>query len=86
MDSKDKAEFTGNDNYGKPKTDYIAKIEAKTDEELETECESKIWLSAYASNNRRSDYHWHVDACYKECVSRNKPEIYDRAFKDASQG
>lgn len=40
-----------------------------------------IWLSAYASNNPRSDYHWQCDACYDECKKRGKEDIYNRAHK-----
>ena len=28
------------------------------------ETERMIWLSAFANNNPRSDYHWRCDACY----------------------
>ncbi len=78
--------FTGNGNDGKPKAEYIAKLRGMTDEALRTECESKIWLSAYANNNRRSDYHWQADVCQAVCVERNKPEIYKRAFKSVLEG
>ena len=82
------SEYTGKDNYGKPKSEYIAKIAAMSDEQLQSECESKIWLSAYANNNPRSDYHWHVDACYDECAKRGKGDIYKNAYKsvEASVG
>lgn len=76
--------YTGNDNYGKPKNDYLVRIASKSDDELLEETETKIWLSAYANNNPRSDYHWHCDACYDECMKRGKPEIYHRAYKRAS--
>lgn len=77
--------YTGNDNYGKPKAEYLARIAAMNDVELEEECKSKIWLSAYASNNPRSDYHWHCDACYDEAKRRDESaSIYDRAFKRAA--
>jgi len=72
---------TGLDNYKKSKSIYLEKIKNKTDDELYKECESKIWLSAYANNNPRSDYHWQVDACYDECQNRNKSEIYTRAYE-----
>jgi len=39
-------ECKGNDNYGKPKQNYIDKIANMTDKELYTETRSKIWLSA----------------------------------------
>ena len=74
-------DYAGKDNYGKPKSDYLAKIAAMTDEELFAECQSKIWLSAYAANNPRSDYHWHCDACYDESQRRKDKEIYSRAHK-----
>ncbi len=73
--------YKGNDNYRKPKIEYLKKLVKMTDEQLLKECESKIWLSAYANNNPRSDYHWHADACYDECKNRDKPDIYKRAYK-----
>lgn len=76
--------YTGNDNSGKPKSDYLKKIILMSDEELSKECESKIWLSAYADNNPRSDYHWHCSSCYDECERRGKGNIYTRAHKKVS--
>ncbi len=71
--------YTGRDNHGKPKAEYIAKIQAMDDDALYKETENAIWFSAFAANNRRSDYHWRCDACYDECQARGKPEIYERA-------
>ena len=71
--------YKGVDNYGKPRSEYLTNLGSMTDAELQKECELKIWLSAYAANNRRSDYHWHVDACFDECVARVKPDIYEGA-------
>ena len=76
-------EFTGKDNHGKPKSEYLAKIAAMTDDALFTETERKIWLSAYAGNNPRSDYHWHTDAVYDEWLARGKLSEYDRAYEAA---
>jgi hypothetical protein len=73
--------YEGNDNYGKPKTEYLEYLAKMTDDQLATECEHKIWLSAYAANNPRSDYHWHVDACYDECSKRGKVAIYERSYR-----
>lgn len=73
----------GNDNYSKPRQNYADRISAMTDEELLKETESTIWLSAYANNNPRSDYHWQADACYSECSSRGKEEIYSKAYEIA---
>jgi hypothetical protein len=76
--------YLGNDNYGKPKKDYLTKLETLTDEQLLKETEDKIWLSAYAGNNLKSDYHWQCDACYDECSKRNKLDMYEQAWKQAS--
>jgi hypothetical protein len=73
----------GKDNYGKPKSDYLTKITAMTDDELLQETELKIWLSAFAANNHRSDYHWHADACYDEWARRDKVDQYTVAYKRA---
>lgn len=77
--------YAGTDNYGKLKTDYLARIAAMDDAALGKECESTIWLSAYAANNPRSDYHWHVDACYDECQRRAKASIYEGAYDAVSK-
>lgn len=69
------------DNYGNPRSEYIASLAAMDDAKLQTECERKIWLSAYAHNNPRSDYHWHADACYDEAKRRGKIDLYERAYK-----
>lgn len=78
--------YTGKDNYGHPKTDYVAQIEAMTDGELLEEAEKKIWLSAFAGNNPRSDFHWQVDVIYDECSIRNKvDEIYVKGYNRAKR-
>lgn len=70
------AKYTGNDNYGRPKQEYLDKIAAMSDKELREETSHAIWLSAYADNNPRSDYHWQCDATYDECQRRGRGEIY----------
>jgi len=77
-------QFDGNDNYGNPKINYLRKIILQNNKELEKECESKIWLSAYTNNNVRSDYHWQCDCCYAECRRRNEEIIYNKAYKTIS--
>ncbi len=64
---------------------YTARLQGMDDDALGKEAEQMIWLSAYASNNPRSDYHWQADFCYYECQRRGKPEIYDRAYKRARE-
>lgn len=74
--------YKGNDNSGKPKTEYLKRVVLMTDEELFKECKDKIWFSAYASNNHRSDFHWHCDCCYDECQRRGKIDLYNNAHKE----
>lgn len=75
-------EYLGKDNYGRPKQDYLNKLLKMTDEELHDETKDKIWLSAYANNNPRSDYHWMCDATYDEWKNRNNPEGYKKAYDE----
>ena len=70
--------YGGNDNYGHPKQDYIDKLQSSDDFQLSKACGRMIWLSAYADNNPLSDYHWQCDACYDECIRRDKGFIYDQ--------
>ena len=72
------------DNSGKTTQSYVEKLTAMTDEELSREMTSKIWLSAYAANNPRSDYHWQCDATWNEGQRRGKPELYERAHAKLS--
>lgn len=61
---------------------FIDKLSIASDTELYDFCKQYIWLSAYASNNPRSNYHWMCDATYDECKKRDKVmEIYDKAHK-----
>jgi len=77
-------EFTGNDNYKKPRIDYVRKVEAMDEAALLKEGESKIWLSAFAGNNPRSDYHWHVTALYLEMQRRDPTgAMYQKAYDTA---
>lgn len=74
----------GKDNSGRPRQAYADKLAALDDAAFEDEAKQAIWLSAYASNNPRSDYHWHADACYSEAERRGRPELYERAWKRAA--
>lgn len=77
------SDFSGNDNGGKPKQLYLDGLVAMSDDALLAECSIKIWLSSFAANNLRSDYHWHVDALYAECERRGKLEIYRKGYYEA---
>ena len=77
--------YEGNCNYGKPKSNYLSLLVQMSDDQLFEECKSKIWLSAFANNNHRSDYHWHCDASYEECHRREKGEIYTKAHAYVSK-
>lgn len=67
------------------KLNYKEKLRALDDKALRTECEQYIWLSAYASNNPKSDYHWKCDYCYDICKEKGKIEIYNEAHKEVSK-
>lgn len=71
--------YAGNDNYGRPKSQYLEKIAAMTDEQLRNECSSIIYMSEFCSNNPRADWHWMVDALYDESKKRGG-SIYDDAY------
>jgi len=70
------------DNYGRPKQEYLDKIAAMTDEQLHTETRQMIYLSAYANNNPRSDYHWQCDATYNEWNRRGNSTGYKKAYDE----
>jgi len=78
----DKLILTGVSNYKKPRQEFADKLAAATEEEYLKIAEQFIWLSAYASNNRRSDYHWQHDACRDEADRRGKPELYRQAYRN----
>lgn len=84
MSTTEKLTLNGKDNYGKPRQDFADRLAKMTDDQFLDEANQSIWLSAYANNNPRSDYHWHADACYDEAQRRGKPELYSIAFKRAS--
>jgi hypothetical protein len=58
------------------KNEFMGSLEKMTDAELREAASRYIWLSAYANNNPRSDYHWMCDAVYDECRRRGKEDIY----------
>ena len=70
--------YQGKDNYGNLKSDYLNKLTQMDDKQLRNACNQMIWLSAYANNKPKSDYHWQCDACYDECSKRNKVYIYEQ--------
>ncbi len=72
--------YSGNDNYGRPKSIYLDKLKEMTDEQLKSEAYSMIYQSARCHNNPRADWHWMIDACYDECENRDKKEIYTAAY------
>lgn len=73
--------YTGKDNYGRPKSDYLAKLAEMTDDELGRECYSMIYQSARCNNKPRADWHWMADACYDEAAKRGEgAPLYSEAF------
>jgi hypothetical protein len=75
--------IVGKDNCGKPRQEFADKVAALDDDEFVNFAERKIWLSAFANNNPRSDYHWQADACYDEARRRGKSELYKQAYEQA---
>ncbi len=82
-DIKDEDFARGKDNSGNPRLNYVRRVLEMTEAGYLKEAEHKIWLSAYAANNPKSDYHWHIDALFW-IGERNFPGLYDRAYKRAS--
>lgn len=77
--------YNGNDNNGNPKSNYINKLSNLDESRLQEKTEKLIWLSAYASNNPKSDYHWQCDACYDEWVKRDgNDNNYSKCFKNVT--
>jgi hypothetical protein len=76
-------QLEGKDNRGRPRQEYANYIAAMDEDTFLKEAETATWLSAYAADNRRSDYHWHADACYNEAKRRGKPSLYSIAFNKA---
>lgn len=74
----------GTDNYGNLRQNFADRLAAADQAEYLRIAEERIWLSAYASNNPRSDYHWQADACYDEAKRRGEPELYRRAWERAT--
>lgn len=75
--------LNGSDNYGKPRQEFADTIAAMDESGFVKHAEQTIWLSAFANNNPRSDYHWMADACYTEANRRGKPELYSKAYDRA---
>lgn len=80
----EKLTLEGVDNYGAPRQHFADSLAASDEQQYLQTAEEYIWLSAYASNNPRSDYHWKADACYDEAKRRGKPELYELAWRRAA--
>ena len=68
------------------KQQYAARLEGMPDADLQAEAERYIWLSAFAANNPRSDFHWKCDMTFAEARRRGKEKIYERAHKSTMRG
>jgi hypothetical protein len=79
----DRLVLSGRSNYDVPAQSFADSIAALDDEEFVRKTEEAIWLSAYASNNPTSDYHWHASACYYEAQRRGNPGLYQQAYDQA---
>jgi hypothetical protein len=65
--------------------EYVEKLRQKNDGDFYEECKNAVWLSAYANNNPRSDFHFMCDACYDESKKRDDGKTYERAHKAISR-
>lgn len=75
-----KLTIPGKSNDGPPRQEYADKLTTMTEDEFFEECKKYIFLSAYASNNGRSDYHWMCNACTLEGWRRGRDDIYLKAY------
>lgn len=66
--------------------EYVKTIAEYSNSKLYDTCKDTIWLSAYATNNPASDFHWMCDACYEECKKRGVLELYNKAHEVVSRG
>lgn len=80
----DRLTLPGLDNYKRPRQAFADKLAAMDDETFMREAASEIYMSAFANNNPRSDFHWRADACYDEARRRDDVSLYERAWKSAS--
>jgi len=80
-----KVTIPGKSNDGPSRQEYADKLATMTDDEFLEACKKYIWLSAYASNNPRSDYHWMCDACILEGWRRNRDDIYQKAWNEVAR-
>ncbi len=75
--------LAGYNSFGRPRQAFADWIALANDAEFIRITEDRIWLSAYASNNPRSDYHWQAEACYDEAVRRGNIDLYYKAYERA---
>ena len=81
----DSVKIEGKNNRGEPRQEFADKIAVMRDAAFLDRAETIIWLSAFANNNPKSDYHWQANACYAEAQRRGKPELYTQAWEKASR-
>lgn len=78
--SEDRLLLSGRNNAGSPVQHFADSIAASDDEQFVQTASDVIYMSAHASNNATSDFHWQADACYYEARRREKPELYQAAY------
>lgn len=77
---------SGRNNDGTPAQGFADKLAQADEEEFLREAAQVIWLSAFASNNPTSDWHWQAHACYYEAQRRGDENLYQRAYDSARNG
>ena len=73
------AQNGGKDNHGGERQKYLDTIRAMDMDHLKSETYQMLYHSARCSNNHRADWHWMVDVCYDELMSRT---CTDEAYSD----
>lgn len=71
----------GLDNYDRRQL-YANAVWAMERADLKAEMKKIIWLSAWASNNPRSDYHWQVDLLHDVGKKRFGDQLYRKAHAE----
>ena len=85
------SKYSGNDNFGRPKSRHLETLSEMHDEELSRACYQMIYQSARCNNNPLADWHWMVDACYDEANRRDDEasiyvDAYENCYADHAEG
>lgn len=77
--------YPGFDNDKRPKGEFIEKIAKMSDDDLFEATKNGLWLSVFANNNPRSDFHWQAEVFYDEWQHRERRDQYTAAYEAAAK-